>query len=88
MKAKITVVFHMEYEVLDRDEEQTQFFIEENHCIDNVVRELAQRIEDDPGYCQTCNLAEAYVGHIPFAAIREAQRSTSVPHTSSDKETP
>lgn len=71
MKAKVTVVFHLEYEVLDRDEDAVQFFIEENHCHDNFVTHLHKMIEADPGHCQTCMSSEAFVGHIPFKAIGE-----------------
>lgn len=72
--AKVTVVFHLEVDVLDRDEDQTQFFIEENHCIDNLVRQLHEMLERNPGYCTTCPIAEAYVGHIPFDAIQQTRK--------------
>ena len=73
MKAKVTVVFHLEYEVLDRNEGEVEFFIEENHCHDNYVRHLARMIDADPYHCQTCTTSKALVGHIPFADIRSAR---------------
>lgn len=68
---KFTVVYHLEEEVPDDwDENSQQFYFEENHCLDNHVTAMNRKIEKDPGYCQTCPIGEAYIGHIPFAEIR------------------
>lgn len=72
---KFTVVYHLEEEVPDDwDEDAMQFYIEENHCLDNHALALVRRMDANPGYCQSCNLGEAFIGHIPFEAIKAAQR--------------
>lgn len=67
---KFTVVYHLEEEVPDDwDDDSAEFYIEENHCLDNHALRLAKRIDENPGYCQTCPIGEAFMGHIPLKAI-------------------
>lgn len=74
-RVPVTVVLHLD-EVIPSDwEDGGQFFIEENHCLDNYVEAVHRRIEREPGYCQTCCSGRAYLGHVPFEAI-EAGRSS------------
>lgn len=69
-RVKFTVVFHLEEEVPDDwDEDTAAFHFEENHCLDNHVEALHQRIEADPTHCQTCNIGTIVLGHFPFDAI-------------------
>lgn len=72
-RVPITVVFHLYEDVPAHWEDGGRFYIEENHCIDNYVTELAEDIERDANHCQTCNRANAYLGHIPFADIVKIQ---------------
>lgn len=87
-RVPITVVLHL-YETIQTDwEDEGRFFIEENHCIDNYVTELHRTKERHAhptkpmGYCVTCSRAEAFLGHVPFDAIRGVQPEpgTTNPH--------
>lgn len=72
---KFTVAYHLEAEVPDDwDDEAISFYIEENHCLDNHVETLHRRIEAHPGYCQTCPIGEAVVGHVAFEDLRALSR--------------
>ncbi len=72
---KFTVVYHMTEEVPDDwDEDAAEFYIEENHCLDNHAIALARRIDANPGYCQTCHIGTAILGHVPLAAIRALKK--------------
>lgn len=76
-RVPFTVVFHLEMEFPeeDYDAETARFYIEENHCLDNHVDTLAERIaSDDQGICQTCDLGAAFVGHVPLDKIGELAR--------------
>lgn len=86
----ITVVFHLYEDVLTEwDESNERFYIEENHCIDNYVDDLAEDIAKAPGRCQTCHRASAYLGHLPFDQIRKVQEAMpnegATPQTGADK---
>lgn len=63
----ITLVLRLEEEVPEDWEDHTvQFWVEENHCMQNYVRELAKEVQDadDRGACVVCHRAEAHVGHV------------------------
>lgn len=73
-KVPFTVVYHLEMELPDDYPDHTaRFFIEENHCLDNHTRTLRELATAEPNVCGTCNIGNAYLGHIPFALIVEAQ---------------
>lgn len=69
-RVPITVVFHLWEDVPEDWEDGGRFYVEENHCIDNYVTAMHRELEANPGYCQSCNRAEAYLGHLPFDRIR------------------
>ncbi len=63
-KAKISVTYELYIDVPeDWDEHTAAFYVEENHCLDNHVDQLAREIAARPGYCGTCYRGEAkFVG--------------------------
>lgn len=74
-RVPITVVFHLYEDVPVAWEDGGRFYVEKNHCIDNYVAEMAKEIETGMNHCQTCNRAEAYLGHLPFDAVRKVQEA-------------
>lgn len=78
-RVPVTLVFHVYETIPDDWEDGGQFFIEENHCLDNYVRAMGETLarHDHPtkpiSYCTTCCRGEAYLGHIPFAEVKKAQ---------------
>ena len=67
----ITVVFHLEMTFDDSDDaEFIRFHVEENHCLDNHIDKLAECSNSREGVCFGCEVGEAYVGHLPFDALR------------------
>lgn len=79
----VTLVLHLEKEVLVRTESEEderkfrQFYIEENHCLDNYIEDLHRECQADPGVCQTCHRGEAFVGHIKFEDISRLKTPNS-----------
>lgn len=80
-RVPVTLVLHV-YETVqdDSDEGNTQFYIEENHCLDNYITAMSETIarHEHPtrpvGLCTTCARGEAFLGHIPFSAVRDLPR--------------
>ena len=67
----ITVVFHLEMTFDDDDDaELIRFMVEENHCLDNHIDKLAECSSSQEHVCFGCEVGEAYVGHLPFDALR------------------
>lgn len=82
----VTIVLHV-YETIQEDwEDGGQFFVEENHCLDNYVEDIHRELEAKPGYCHTCSRGNAYLGHIPFEKIRAAQAGHETLATARDPE--
>ena len=72
-KVEVTLVLHLETDVPDDWEDcQAESFVEEKHCLNNYVTELASRLDDPDGKCllDVCGFGEAFAGHMPFDAIR------------------
>lgn len=75
-RVPVTIMIHTYEDVPeDWDEDATRFWIEENHCLGNYLKQIQedeQRAADEmgvkepAGICQLCAVAEAYVGHRPF----------------------
>lgn len=87
-RVPITLVLHM-YETISSDsDDDGRFHIEENHCLDNYVTDLARTLKrhDHPtkpiSMCTTCCRGQAFLGHIPLEAIQTVQPDpgTTNPH--------
>jgi hypothetical protein len=62
-RVPITLVVYMTAVVPeDWDEDAQRFFVEENHCLNNLVEELARANAADPKHCTLCSHADAYLG--------------------------
>jgi hypothetical protein len=72
-RAPITLVLHLYEDVRDDLEDGGRFWVEESHCLDNYIADLAKEHEANPGVCNTCHRGNAYLGHIPMEAIESAQ---------------
>lgn len=77
MKQKVTVVFHIEIDLLDdQTDDQRRFYVEEHTCVANYVdhinREIAKNAAEAPGTCVVCSWSSAFVGHVPFKRIAES----------------
>ncbi len=87
-RVPVTLVLHI-WETIPSDwDDEGRFHIEENHCLDNYITDLhrTQERHEHPtkpmGVCTTCDRGEAFLGHVPFEAIRAAQPEpgTANPH--------
>lgn len=60
MKVPIRLTLDIDYEIYDgwkeSDPEAIRFFLEENHCVENIIRQLHENQVE--GYCTTCSHAE------------------------------
>ena len=75
MKVPVTVVLRLEAEVPgDWDADMIQFHVEENHCLDNYIEQIASEIAKAPNRCHTCYRGYARVGHA-WALVRNAKDS-------------
>jgi hypothetical protein len=69
-KVKVTVTYWLEIEVPDDwTDGDAQFYVEENHCLDNYAIEIARACEATTdatgcGICQTCRRGRAQLGHV------------------------
>jgi hypothetical protein len=65
MKVPVTLWVNTFVEMSDdATPEQKQFFVEENHCIDNIVISLANEIEDETHpHCHNCTRGGVILGH-------------------------
>ena len=78
-RVPVTIVLHIYETIQDNWDDAGRFFIEENHCLDNYIMAIAETKDrhEHPtrpvGYCVTCSRGEAFLGHVPFEAIRAAQ---------------
>jgi len=62
-KVPVTLVVEFEIEVQDNyTDDDTRFFVEENHCIDNHIDLLHRELQTN--CCTNCPRANAYVGHL------------------------
>lgn len=75
-RVDVTLVIHTTETVPeDWDDDAIRFYVEENHCLGNYLRDMvgeeeaeARRLKlpEGAGICNVCAVAEAYVGHLPF----------------------
>ena len=73
----ITVVLHI-YENVPLDtEDGGRFWVEELHCLDNYINEIADEKDKEPNTCHTCYRGKAFLGHIPLGDIERVQAATT-----------
>ena len=66
-RVNVTLVLRVSERVpVEWSDEAIQFYIEENHCIDNYIDAIHKAGEKSPYTCQTCHRGEAWVGHHKF----------------------
>lgn len=67
----VTLIVHTFQEIYDDawSDDSIKFFVEENHCLTNVISDIQKDIDASPGTCGLCAHAEARIGHIPFKSI-------------------
>lgn len=56
---KIRWTLEFEYPVFDSNDDHIQFYLEENHCQENLLSYLANDCED--GKCKMCSIGEVEV---------------------------
>ncbi len=67
-RIKVQVTYTLVDEVpADWDDDLCRFYVEDNHCLDNYVDQLAREIAAKPYYCGTCYRGEAkFLGDAPL----------------------
>lgn len=70
MKVKLRVSIEYETDLglnPTDDDEEIKFFYEDHFCVDNLIQEIADQIENNKGFCSTCYRADVEVLEIKRA---------------------
>lgn len=66
MKVPIKLTLDIDYDIGAgfEDDDTLQFYLEENHCVENIIRQLYEKLED--GFCHTCSHATVKIQDRPL----------------------